>query len=77
MKTVSPSDYPQEKGMKGHLMKGYFQKGLLQLKVYDVATNAATCVLNENNYREKLQSRTYAFRSPVKDRVTIYIDFTK
>jgi len=72
MKTVFPSDYLQQKGMTG-----YFRKGLLQLKIYDVATNAATCVLNENNYREKMQSCAYAYRSSVKDRVIIHIDFTK
>jgi len=72
METVFPSEYPRQKGMKGH-----FLKGLLQLKIFDVATHAATCVLNENNYREKMQSCAYAYRSPGKDRVIIHINFTK
>ena len=62
MEALFPSDHPRQ---KGHLLRE-----LLYLRIYDSA-KGKICTLNENNYREKIQSCAYG------DYVEIHIHYTE
>jgi len=68
MEASFPLDHPRQ---KGHMLRS-----LLQLKVHDVAEGRET-LLDENNYREKMQScaNNDSGQSSVEDYVEIHINY--
>jgi len=68
MEALFPSDHPRQ---KGHLLRE-----LLQLRIYDLV-EGRNHLLNENNYRERIQSCAYNDfgESPVEDYVQIRVDY--
>jgi len=68
MEALFPSEHPRQ---KGNLLRE-----LLQLRIYD-SVEDKTHLLNENNYRERIQSCACNDfgKSPVEDYVEIRVDY--